>query len=212
MRVVVFGSTGGVGQQLCRVLLARGHQPVAVTRRDPPAGLSDCELRRGSVLDADVVRHAVRGCDAALSALGPKRVAPGNPWSRLAGPPDFAERSAAVLTAALRAEGIQRVIAVSAAGIGAREWHPMLSLLRATSTLGPMYRDLIRMEAVYAGSGLDWQCVRPVVLTHGAGRGQARVVEGFGLFATLARADLAAWMVDQLHVDPPRPRTPVLRG
>ncbi len=210
MRVVVFGASGGVGRRLLEALRSRGHEPIAVVRGDAPPEAAGCLVRRGDVLDPRFVRGAVEGAEVALSALGPKRVTPANPFSALAGPPDFAERSARHVVAALADAGLARVIAVSAGGIGPMERHPMLTLLRATSTLGPMYADLVRMEAVYAASALDWQCVRPVVLTNGAPTGGARRVERFGLFATITRADVAAWMVDQLDMAGPLDRTPMI--
>lgn len=210
MRVAVFGASGGIGQHLVREAVAAGYDTLAITRGPPLPAHQGAEHLVGDVLDATFVRDALIGCDAVLSALGIQRAVPANPWSALASPPDFSSRSAAVITAAMTANAIARIIAVSAAGVGPDERNPALSLLRTTTQLGPMYVDLARMESVYARSGLDWQCVRPVVLTNGARTTPARVVQRFGLVATVRRANVAAFMVGQLAAPAPLTRTPML--
>ena len=65
--------------------------------------------------------------------------------------------------------------------------------------IGTAYRDLARMEDVYAASGLDWVTPRPTRLTNGAPAKALQVVESFGAADAICRADVARWMLDALE-------------
>ncbi|MCA9491465.1 MAG: NAD(P)H-binding protein [Myxococcales bacterium] len=85
----------------------------------------------------------------------------------------------------------------------------MMRLLVATSNVGTGYRDLAVMERVLLDADeLDVTCVRPVTLTSGARTGRVREVDGFGLTNTISRADVAAWMLDEVARPGSEPRTP----
>lgn len=217
MRILVLGASGGVGRHAVNDALARGWTVRAVVRATtayaPPVDPS-LEVLRGDVLDDDLLAAAVDGVGAVVSSLGGKRVRPGNPWSRLESRPDFAEASAVALVRAMRAAGVARVVAVSAAGVGdsyAALNLPM-RLFLATSTIGVQYADLERMEAVYATSGLAWHAVRPVALFDGPRTGGAHAVESFGMRSWIARADVAAWLLDRVADDRFVPNTPMIAG
>ncbi|HYN80346.1 MAG TPA: NAD(P)H-binding protein, partial [Gemmatimonadaceae bacterium] len=85
----MLGASGGVGKHLVRLACDEGHDVTALVRR---ADGIDSRVR--IVID-DVLRPGcfdehVHGHEVVLSALGPKRMHPANPWSALASPPDFA--------------------------------------------------------------------------------------------------------------------------
>jgi hypothetical protein len=161
-------------------------------------------------LPADGALAAVLpGRELVISSLGVRRRNPLNPWSPILGPHDFASASARVLVGAMKAAGVPRVIAVSAAGV-AESGERMNVLMRAAvawSNVGVAYRDLAVMERVYAESGLDFCCVRPVALTDGPATGRVREVEAFGATMTIARADVARWLLDRAE-NPVGPRFP----
>jgi putative NADH-flavin reductase len=62
-RVLVTGSTGAIGQPLCRYLVARGHTVRGFARRPTP-GLTDYVT--GDLNDGDAVRRAVEGMDTVV--------------------------------------------------------------------------------------------------------------------------------------------------
>jgi uronate dehydrogenase len=62
-RVLVTGSTGAIGQPLCRYLLARGHAVRGFARRPTP-GLADYVT--GDLSDREAVRRAVEGMDTVV--------------------------------------------------------------------------------------------------------------------------------------------------
>jgi purine nucleoside phosphorylase len=109
-----------------------------------------------------------------------------------------AEQSARVIVSAMRAAGVRRVIAISAAGVGdsAHLLPGLMQFLLRTSTVGTMYADLERMEGVYRDSGLDWLAVRPVTLVDAAPGRRAKVVPRFRMVSTVGRAAVAEWLVD----------------
>lgn len=206
MKLLILGGTGQVGRHVIAQAVAAGHDVLALARSE----VAGCPAVRADPLDADAVRRAVAGRDAVVSSLGLKRRHIWNPWSAIPGSPTFCADSARVLVAAMRAEGVGRVVAVSAAGVAesAPGMNAAMRALVATSSIGVAYRDLAGMEQVYAESGLDWTCPRPVTLTDGAGTGRWRVVDRFGATMTIPRADVAAFLLDAASRPHQGPRCP----
>jgi uncharacterized protein YbjT (DUF2867 family) len=210
MNLLVLGASGGCGRHVVRHALARGHAVTALVRAETayeaPVG---AVVVRGDVLDTVVIAAALRGCDAVISCLGIRRHWPRNPWSRLLSPPDFTSRAAASLVAAMRNASVERVLAISAAGVAdsAPRMSRVLRWLFGHSQIGAAYRDLAAMEAVYSASGLDWTAVRPVTLTNGRARA-ARETARFGLASMIARESVALWLLD--HLDGTASRTPMI--
>jgi purine nucleoside phosphorylase len=154
------------------------------------------------------------GAAAVLSSLGMRRRVVANPWSALTSPADFTSAYARAVVAAMRRAGVTRVVAVSAAGVGdsAPQMNATMRFLVATSSIGAAYRDLARMEQVFADSGLDWLAPRPTRLTDGPATGRVRVIGAFGMFDAISRADVAGWMVRALDEPVGSSRTPQITG
>ena len=72
MKLVVFGSTGGIGAQFVTQALAAGHEVTAVARRpsDILVRHERLEVVQGDVLAPEIVRQAVAGKEIVISALG----------------------------------------------------------------------------------------------------------------------------------------------
>ncbi len=199
LRLAVAGASGGCGRLVVAQARDRGHEVTALVREttpfDAPAGV---RVERGQVLDEPFVRAVLPGHDALVSCLGIRRKRPAHPWSPLASPPDFAERSARVLARAMKDAGVPRIVAVSAAGVGESAGCLPLAMrfLVRFSNVGASYRDLERMERVYAESGLDVLAVRPVTLANGRATGRVREGARYGAFSRIRRADVAAYLLD----------------
>ncbi|MFI6119742.1 NAD(P)-dependent oxidoreductase [Streptomyces sp. NPDC051064] len=194
MRLTVFGATGAIGQEVVRQALAAGHEVTAVVR-DParlPDGLGGAALHAVVPLgDGAAVREAVAGRDAVLSGLGAR--------GRKAG--DVAERLTGQVLEAMEAEGVRRLVVVSAAPVGPEPADDPL-LDRAVrrvigAVLKEVYADLTRMEAALAASATDWTSVRPPKLTNGPLTGTYRTVVGGSPRSgrSIARADVAHAML-----------------
>lgn len=199
MKLVVLGASGGCGQQLVAQGSARGHEVTAVVRSStwqPPSGV---RVERGDLTSEAFLRQAVRGADAVASALG-LRIKGLAPWNKPE-QPDFLSRSTPALVAAMKTEGVRRVIAISAGGVGdSREKMPgFFRAFIALTALKHAYAELAVMERLLLESGLDVSIPRPSGLTDGPATGAVKIVETFKGRATISRADVAGWMLSQLE-------------
>jgi putative NADH-flavin reductase len=178
------------------------------TSYQPPNGVTST---RGNVFHADFVAAAVAGHDTVASCLGIRYA---HPWARRESPDDFISRSTTNIVSAMQAAGVRRICVISAAGVG--DSRPAANLpLRfviATSNVGVAYADLERVELILQASGLDWQAVRPTTLTSRLGTGKARLTDSFPMTASIARADVAAFMLGQLEAPTFTERTPMITG
>src|SRR6478672_8786823 len=110
MKLFVVGATGGIGLEIVRQAIDRGHSVTAFVRSpERLKTLGDhINILPGNPLNSAELQYAIRGHDAILSGFGP-RVPIAKADANLLR--DFAVS----LTAAMRHAGIQRVIIVSTA-------------------------------------------------------------------------------------------------
>ncbi|MFI5553143.1 NAD(P)-dependent oxidoreductase [Streptomyces sp. NPDC051738] len=193
MKLTVFGATGGTGKEIVRQALNAGHEVTAVVR-DParfPITGDRLEVFRADLTDPRALRPAVAGRDAVLSGLG----------ARSRKDAGIAARLTRTVLGALEAEGVRRLVVVSAAPVGPEPEgdgfvdRAMRGIVSAV--LKDIYADLREMEAELARSGTDWTSVRPPRLQDKPLTGSYRkVVGGFpGRGRFLARADVAHAML-----------------
>ena len=193
MKLTVFGATGGIGREIVRQALDAGHEVTAVVR--DPARLSvtgeRLEVFRDDLADPEAVRPAVAGRDVVLSGLG----------ARSRKDAGIAARLTRTVLGAMEAEGVRRLLVVSAGPVGpAPENEGLLDRTArgiVSALLKDVYADLGEMEAELARSATDWTVVRPPRLQDKPVTGVYRtVVGGFpagGRF--IARADVAHAML-----------------
>ncbi len=199
MKIVVLGASGGCGKHLVSQAKDRGHAVTAVVRGagyTPPAGV---DVKRGDLTSVAFLREAVRGNDAVLSALG-LRLSGIAPWNKPE-VPDFLAKSTPAIVEAMKAEGVRRLLAISAGGVGdSRDAVPAaFRAFIATTALRRVYPELEKMERILFTSGLDVTIARPTGLDDGPVTGAAKVVESVSGRAMISRADVAAWMLDELE-------------
>lgn len=196
MKLTVFGATGGIGREIVRQALGAGHQVTAVVRDPTRLDITGdaVEVFRTDLTDPQELRAAVTGRDAVLSGLGARS-------RRDAG---VAARLTRAVLGAMEAEGVRRLLVVSAGPVGPEPENDgfldrgMRGLVSAV--LKDVYADLREMEAELARSGTDWTSVRPPRLQDKPLTGRYRtVVGGFppkGRF--IARADVAHAMLSMI--------------
>ncbi len=210
MRLLVFGASGNCGSHLVRQAAARGHRVTAIARPetiyDAPHGVHTV---RGSVLAAEFVSSVIPGHDAVASCLGMRYA---HPWARRESPDDFILRATTNIVAAMQSNGITRISAISAAGVAESrpEANLVIRFLIATSNVGVAYADLARVEQILRRSGLDWQAVRPTTLSHRRGSGKVRITSRYPATASIARADVAVFMLSELERAEFSERTPMV--
>lgn len=110
MNIVVFGATGQVGKQIVKQALFNGHHVKAFGRNVFTEFSTDdknLDLIKGGVFDEGEVLHAIKGCDAVLSALG--------------GSFDGTDKSRSLgiknIVAQMQKAGVKRIVALGGMGI-----------------------------------------------------------------------------------------------
>lgn len=201
MRLVVFGATGGVGRELVAQALARGHELTAFVRDPGGLGVPHERLRRarGSVLDDTAVDGAVAGHEAVLCALGSRS------WI---GRDTICSEGTRRIVAAMARHGIRRLVVCSSSGVGDSRnnipWlgRPLVSLVVSDKEI---------QEQVVRASDTDWILVRPTGLRDAPARGDIAVaLPGPLPTRRIARADVAAFMLDQIASDTYLRRAPAI--
>lgn len=195
MKVTVFGATGGIGGHVVRQALDRGYAVAAVVRDPARLDIRHPALEITVVPDLSdpgLVRPAVRGSDAVLSGVGPR--------GRKDGP--VASAATRTILSAMAAEEVRRLVAVSAAPVGATPGgdsllNRRLLLPAVRAVLKDLYADLRIMEEEMADSPAEWTVLRPPKLVDKPLTGRYRTVSGGGVPRghTIARADVAHAML-----------------
>jgi uncharacterized protein YbjT (DUF2867 family) len=182
-RILVLGASGRTGTQVVQQAIARGDAVTAFVRSTAKAAHLPKAARvvTGDGLVAQDVAAAMPGHDTVVVAVGDGRV--------------FV--SAAIIRnviAAMKANGVKRVVLLSAYGIG-DSGHGLHGFV-IRRVMPKLNADKMESERLLAESGLDWTSVRPPVLTTAPAKGYRAAanarINGFG---RLSRADLAAFML-----------------
>ena len=198
MLVVVFGATGGIGRHVVEEALRAGHDVRAATRDPSTAEMTGAHTTwvQCDLADTDSIRDAVAGSHAVLWAVGPTR----NASDQV---PLF-ENAATALVAAMSAERVRRLVALSGAGITVDGERKPLRGRAMSAVVSVVARHVVaakqREYDVIKHAHLDWVLVRPPRVVEGARTG--RYAAGVVLAAPrVTQGDLAAFMVSQLTDD-----------
>lgn len=199
MRVVIFGASGRTGQHLIQQALARSHRVTAFARRPesiiaaPAPGLI---VVQGDIHDSDAVAAAIAGQDAVVSALGARNLARS----------DVLETGVRNILAGMAAHGVNRIIALGAAGISPEAMKyqgapARLAFKFITATiLKEPFRSQRAQEGLLEASPVQYTIVRPPRLLDQPLTEHYRVLED-GLppgGMTIPRADVSDFMIRQL--------------
>jgi len=211
MIVAILGASGGCGRELVKQALERGHAVTAVVRSSSKLDVpSAVRVERGDLTDAAFLEKALAGSELVLSALGLRM--PGiAPWHKPE-QPDFLTKSTPALVDAMKRAAITRVVAISAGGVGdSYEQVPgAFRFMIKTTALKHAYAELAVMERTLLSSGLDVCICRPTGLTDGPRTGAVKVCSSFKGRATISRADVAGWMLDEAAKPAFAQRTPMI--
>ena len=188
MRIVVFGATGGTGQEAVAQALAAGHQVTAVARRSGALHQRpDLQIVVVPDLNSpDLVDRAVSEHDVVISALG----------TNAKGPVSVCTDGIRSIVGAMSRSGVRRLIAVSAYGAADTHDGSLYSLV-VWATLADKMRDKEAMERLIQASAVDWTIVRPPALRDRPHTGRYRTGTDLKIRLTSAipRADLADFLL-----------------
>lgn len=194
MRLLILGASGGVGREVVREAVARGHRVTAQTRTPGRirGGENIFELA-GSPTDVTFLKSACAGQDAVIFALG---------VDHLGATTLFSDTTAALI-AAMTAMGVRRVVAVTGVGAGETRGHGGWFYNRVIYPFftRPRYLDKERQEMLLAASALAWTVVRPAPFADRV-EGPLEVLVEIGpndQLRAVTRAEVAHFLVDEVE-------------
>lgn len=192
MRLLVVGAGGRTGRILTGMALDAGHTVTALVRAAPPDEPPHARLRTvlGDVLIPGTLAAAVAGQDAIVSLVAPKPRRDGRVY--VEGTRNLADAAVA--------EGVRRLIVVSAegAGVSAKVLPLGYRIVLHIPVIARLYPDIAQMEhELMARDDLAWTIVRAAILTNGPATGTYRIAVGEALPGGLriSRADLAGFLL-----------------
>jgi putative NADH-flavin reductase len=198
MKFLLLGASGGVGRRILAQGLERGHAIRAQTRdaarlADQPPGI---EVVAADPTDPVALRRLVAGRQAVVMSLG---TAPGRRTSLFS---DVTKK----LVAAMAAEGVRRLVAITGVGVGETRGHGGFLYDRIIYPLftRPFYEDKDRQERLIRDSALDWVLVRPAPFKATAGSAPFQAlteIKPDTVLRRITRDEVASFVLDQLADD-----------
>ena len=193
MKVLVIGATGLTGRHIVAQLLARGDEVTAFARKPEAIAERHPKLRvaQGEARDATSIERAVAGQDAVVSAFG----------ARSMKKDDLQETLMRNLVAAMKKQGVRRLVNCSTMGVGASraEMPFFYRSILIPLLFKHLFADKERGERLLLASGLDFVNVLPGRLNDKPARGGVKAaLSSKGMKLQMNRADLADFMVRQL--------------
>ncbi|MDP9148645.1 MAG: SDR family oxidoreductase [Myxococcota bacterium] len=200
MRILVIGASQGTGALAVEEALARGHDVTAFARSPEKLAVASQRLTRtkGDFHDPLSVRAAIKGHDAVIVTASATSL------KGFKENPSYFSQGTRHVIDAMRAEGVRRLVILSALGVG--ESRPLANFLvdklLISFLLKVPFEDHERQEAMVRESGLEWVIARPGRLTNGAA--QRRYLKKTAIEkvpSSISRADVAAFLVDAAEND-----------
>ncbi|HSM23979.1 MAG TPA: SDR family oxidoreductase [Anaerolineaceae bacterium] len=196
MKIAIFGGTGRTGLHVIEQALEEGHQVVTLARTPTKLTFKQDSLKvvQGDVKDPASVASVVKGVDAVISVLGPTSNAA-----------SFEVSSGMEnILKAMNQYDVKRIILSAGAGVGDPQDKPgfVNKLINALLKMVAknVYEDMLKAVAIVRSSDRDWTVVRVPMLTDGPKTGNIKVgMVGKGMGSRISRADMATYMLNQIH-------------
>lgn len=161
MNLIIFGATGTVGKQLVQQALFNGHHVRAFGRNvytadylpvESDVKTENLQLLQGALFDEGEVYHAIKGCDAVLSAIGGGY--DGTDKTRTLGMKNIIKQ--------MKKAAVKRIIAVGAEGIlNAGETKLLMEEDDYPPEYLPVSNEHLKAYGFLKESGLDWTIACP---------------------------------------------------
>ena len=193
MNVAVFGTSGGVGRQVVDQAIAAGHEVRGLVRNVEKApSVKNFEAIVGDISDRESVERVVAGTDAVIWAVGATR--------NSADQVELFESGARTLVAAMKQQGVSRLVALSGAGITIDGERKPLRGRAMSAVVKVLVRHVVeskrREYLVFRESGLDWTLVRPPRVVEGPQTGRYYVGDELR-GSSVTQGDLAEFMISE---------------
>ena len=207
MKFLLIGATGPTGEAIVKQGLAQGHDITALVRKVAKIEVADPHLRLivGDILSAQDVDGAMSGQDAVICSLGT-----GVTFKHVT---LFSDGTRHLLDA-MHKHAIRRIVCITGIGAGDSRGHGGFFYDRVVepTVLHTIYADKDRQEELLRHSDRDWIIVRPGQLTNDEATGKYRVLLDLTgvTVGKVARADVAAFVLQQLACDEFLRKTPLL--
>ncbi|MDX2139136.1 MAG: NAD(P)H-binding protein [Chloroflexota bacterium] len=201
MRIVVFGATGGTGQEIVQRALSVGHHVRAAVRTPSKMDYRDpnLEVFKADIYDPISVAAAIEGQEAVLTAVAPKGFS-------LTEKTDLFSQSAKAILPAMQKHDVKRLIAVSTSARRgySPDNHPVFELIIKNIFWRTLYSDVVAMDDLIMKSPVYWTLIRPPQVIDKPATGTYRIAEQkFAVpgGASIGRADLAAFIVSVIDAE-----------
>jgi putative NADH-flavin reductase len=206
-KILVLGATGATGRLIVNQAVARGYDVTVLVRSAGKASdITGAKLIVGDARDETALRAALEGRDAVVSALG----TPVSPFREVT----LLSTATRALVSAMKAEQVSRLVCITGMGAGDSAGHGgfIADNVIFPLLLKKVYADKNRQEAIVRNSGLNWVLVRPSILNNKPGRGSIRALTDLSGFhgGSIAREDVAKFVLDQVRADIWRHRSPLI--
>ncbi len=206
-KILLLGATGATGRLMVNQAVARGYDVTVLVRSAEKASdITGAKLIVGDARDERVLREALKGRDAVVSALG----TPVSPFREVT----LLSTATRALANAMKAEQVSRLVCITGMGAGDSAGHGgfLFDNVIFPLLLKKVYADKNRQEAIVKDSGLDWVLVRPSILNSKPGRGSVRALTDLSGFhgGSIAREDVAKFVLDQVRADTWLHRSPLI--
>ena len=166
-KLLIIGASRGIGLETVKAALRGGHRVRALARSAASIPIENADLEKlsGNALDSDTIRNALEGVDVVIQTLGVDIS-----LRAIVERTTLFSRSTRILVDAMKAAGVNRLVAVTGLGAGDSRGHGgiLYDAVVFPLLLKRVYDDKDVQEWIIRSSGLDWTIVRPGLLTNSA--------------------------------------------
>ena len=222
MRILLIGGSGRTGELVVSEALERGYSITALVRDTasiPPK--RNLDIVQGTPLNAADVEHAVASAPsndrvtAIVVTLNARR-ASDSPFAKPISPPRLLADTHQNLIAAMRSHPeIRKIVTMSAWGVAesSKEMPWSFRLLFRKTNMAAQFADHDATDRELKDSGVVFVLVRPVRLSDGEKKEvkvYGDVGKGLGMFQSISRRSVAAFLIDAAEATEFDRRTPVV--
>jgi putative NADH-flavin reductase len=171
VNILITGATGRVGREVVKQALARGHEPIALSRSADRLDIHDARLRKvaADVRDEGCVVPLLKGVDVVIHAVG---IGASKVSTTI-----YSQGARAIIAGMLQYR-VKRLVVVSSQAANVWANQPILAKIVLLPILqhlfGATYDDMRRMERVLWESSVYWTQVRSPYINSKAAMGRYR--------------------------------------